>query len=304
MNGQRMLIGLLIVALLLALAVGGIQAQGPQPPDEDQPADEAGAVSAIVPIQGRLTDASGNPLSGSYVITATLWNSSSDGTDLCHDKDTVTVDNGLFNMDLNGCTASDISGDSLYLGITVGTDPEMTPRQGIYPVPYAWTVRPGAIIKGADSYVFVPGTAMVKDKNTDTTRWDMSAGSALIYQGGGPAGTKSIRIPITIPSVLYGQPVRVTSIRVYYKCGNGANNYISETELYKQTDADSFVSLVDDTANRTSNTATSYTLSTDSANNTLSADQGILTLRLGLYFVNDTDYVLIGGVRLTLDHDY
>jgi hypothetical protein len=69
-------------------------------------------------------------------------------------------------------------------------------------------------------------------------------------------------------------------------------------------DADSFVSLVNDSTNRQSNTAASYSLTTDDDYNTLSASQGILTLRLGLFFNNDTSYVQIGGVRLTLETTY
>lgn len=305
MKNPRILVGLLVMGLVLALAAGVLQAQGPDQEDDAGAAEvEAGAaVSSVVPIQGRLTDASGNPLDGSYSVTARLYAVGTGGTALCEDTDTVNADNGLFNMKMSFCSASDIDGKSLYLGIKVGSDPEMTPRQAIYPVPYAWTVKPGAIIKGADSYLFVPGTAFIKNNSNDSTRWSVSGAAARIYRGA-TAGSKYVRIPITIPAVLYGQPVRVTSVRVYYKCQNGTNNYITRTRLYKMTDADSWQYLVDDSANRTSNTATSYTLSTDSSYNTLSSSEGILTLYLQLAFANDAEYVQIAGVRLALDHNY
>jgi hypothetical protein len=305
MRSQRTVVGLLLVGLLLALAVGVIQAQGPgQDDDVGVTQMEAGAaVSSVVPIQGRLTDAGGSPLNGSYSITASLYDTASGGTALCDDTDTVTVDNGLFTMNMNFCTPSDIDGKQVYLGIKVGSDPEMTPRRAIYPVPYAWTVRPGAIIKGADSYLFVPGSAFIKNNSNDSTRWQLSGAAARIYRGT-DSGSKYIRIPITIPAVLYGQPVRVTRIRVYYKCKDGANNYITATRLYKMTDADSWQLLVDDSTNRTSNTASNYTLTTDSNYNTLSSSEGLLVLYFQLAFANDTDYVQIGGVRLTLDHNY
>jgi hypothetical protein len=73
------------------------------------------------------------------------------------------VDNGLFNMDLNGCSSSDVDGKQLYLGITVGSDPEMTPRQPIYPVPYARSLRPGAIISSTTS------SAILHIENWDTS---------------------------------------------------------------------------------------------------------------------------------------
>jgi len=104
-----------------------------------------GVVGAVIPIQGRLTDASGNPVpDGSYPITATLYNVS--GTALCSDGDNVTVSNGLFYMEIDFCTSAILNGQQLYLGIQVGSDAEMTPRQAIYPVPYAWSLRPGAVI--------------------------------------------------------------------------------------------------------------------------------------------------------------
>jgi hypothetical protein len=304
MNNQRLLFGVLIVGLLLILAVGITQAQEPVQ-DEDILVEEAeAAVSSIIPIQGILTDSSGNPLNGTYNITANIYDSFIGGTLRCTDTDPIDVVDGLFNMGVDFCTSTDINGDSLYLGIQVEGDPEMTPRRAILPVPYAFTVRPGAIIKGADSYVFVPGHEFLKNESTDTTRWTSSGGAARIYRGGTLVGTKHIRIPISIPSVLYGQPVRVKNIRVYYRCQNGANNYISEAELYKHTDADSWVSLFNDSTNRQSNTATYFDVATDSNYNTLSADEGILTLRLGLWFANDTEWVQIAGVRVTLDHNY
>ena len=361
------------VVLMLALTVGLTLAQG-----SDQPQGPTGTTAdapGAIPIQGRLTDASGTPLNGTYTLTFGLYEDAAAVSALCADVRLVSVTNGLFSDYMDHCS-DDITGQRLWLGIQVGSDPEMTPRQIIYPVPYALGLVPGAVISRtnvaatlnaynhgtgwgldaysrdgdaahgrsessvhaglsgenngggigvyaysdtgvavmasgtgvikstADSYVFVPGTAFIKETDTDTTRWDLSGGSALIRRGGVAVGTKHIRIPITLPSVLYGQPVRVTSVTVYYKCQDGTVNYVSETELYKQTSADSFVSLVNDTTNRTSNTATSYSLATDSANNILSSSQGILTLRLGLFFNDDNNYVQIGGVRVTLAHTY
>jgi hypothetical protein len=74
--------------------------------------DQAGAaVGAVIPIQGRLTDASGSPLNGDYSITASIYDTSTGGVALCSETDTKTVTNGLFNMNLSGCSVLDISGD-------------------------------------------------------------------------------------------------------------------------------------------------------------------------------------------------
>ncbi|MFQ6099797.1 MAG: hypothetical protein ACE5OS_00980 [Anaerolineae bacterium] len=95
---------LLAVVLLLAglWVVEAVLSQGPDEEDGIAEGNEAGAadsiVSSIVPIQGRLTDDSGNPLDGSYSVRARIYDVSTGGTALCEDTDTVTVDNGLFKM--------------------------------------------------------------------------------------------------------------------------------------------------------------------------------------------------------------
>jgi hypothetical protein len=306
MKTKKLFFLVLSVVTLLAVSVSFATAQEPLPPDDDPSAVgvKASVMDDIVPIQGRLTDASGNPVpDATYTIIASIYDVSTGGIARCTDTDTVTVTNGLFNMDMDYCTAADINGDRLYLGIKVGADAEMTPRQTINAVPYAWNVRPGAILKGADSYIFVPGSAFVKLNDIDTTRWTMYYGSATIYRGAG-AGDKYIYIPITLPGVLYGQPVRVTQITVYYECANGTNNFITQTVLAKMTDARNSATLAIDATSRQSDTAASYTLTTDAAQNTLSATVGSLAVRLELHFVNDTEFIRIGGVRLTLEHDY
>jgi hypothetical protein len=158
----------------------------------------------------------------------------------------------------------------------------------------------GIIQSTADSYIFISGNEFIKDKNTDTTRWDCQPNGSVQIWRGATEGDKLIYIPITLPGVLYGQEVEVKSITVYYKCQDGSKNYITATYLYKQTDADSLDGLVSDPTNRTSNTATSYTLD---VNHTLSSDMGILSLLLQLEFVDDVNYIQIGGVRVRLGHD-
>jgi hypothetical protein len=149
MKRRRMFLAALALGLLLSLAAVVTQAQGPERPEGEvgpQGDADATAVGAAIPVQGRLTDSGGNPLDGTYDLTFSLYENSSGGTALCHDIDSVDVNDGLFTAYVNGCSSSDINGRQLYLGISVETDPEMTPRQPIYPVPYAWSLRPGATI--------------------------------------------------------------------------------------------------------------------------------------------------------------
>jgi hypothetical protein len=308
MKNRRFVVELILgitLALSLLLVVGFVRAQTDGTDDDDNQAASVDAVAAIindvVQVQGRLTDASGAPINGPVTVTAAIYDASAGGTARCTDSDTVAVTNGLFTMAMDFCTAADFNGDALWLGIKVGSDLEMTPRQEIFAVPYAWGLRPGAIVRGADSYVFVPGNALVKNLASDTTRWDIQANGAAIIWRGSAAGIKTIYYPITLPSVLYGQYTTLKSLTIYYKCSNGANGYIDYVDLNIQTDADSWLSVVDDTTDRTSTVATSFTLQL-TENNELSSNQGILGLYMYLNFANDSDYVQIGGIRLQLGH--
>ncbi len=58
------------IVLILALAGGGLavslgRAQAPEPPRGVQAPDAPDVSSNFIPVQGRLTDAGGNPLDGS-----------------------------------------------------------------------------------------------------------------------------------------------------------------------------------------------------------------------------------------------
>ena len=258
-------------------------------------------VNDVVQVQGRLTEPDGTPLNGNHNLTVSIYDTLSGGTARCTDTDPVTVIDGLFTVSMDFCTAQVFNGDALFIGIKVDADPEMTPRQEIFSVPYAWALRPGAIVKGADSFVFVPGNTLVKNLSGDTTRWDIQVnGGARIWRGS-VAGTKTVYFPITIPAVLYGQNVTVKQLTVYYRVSNAANGYISRTVLNVQTNAAGYLNIIDDGTNHTSTTASSYSIS-PSSNNVISSTQGTLSLFMNLSFVNDVDYVDVSAIRLRLGH--
>ncbi|MCP4538240.1 MAG: hypothetical protein GY832_13960 [Chloroflexi bacterium] len=157
MNTRKWIIAsgtaILAALLVLVLAAGLSRAQGPGP-DEDinemSRPEAPSAVYSIIPVQGRLTDDNGNPINGSRVMTFSLYPASSD-TPVCQDDNNVDLDNGLFSANMDNCSSSDIDGKQLYMGIQVEGDAEMSSRQPIYPVPYAYTLRPAAIISGSTS---------------------------------------------------------------------------------------------------------------------------------------------------------
>lgn len=104
--------------------------------------------SDYVPVQGRLTNASGAPLDGTYTVTFRVYDVGSGGTPLCEHPKSVDVEGGLFSTYFSATDCS-IDGRQLYLGIEVGDDGEMTPRLFVDNAMYAWGLRPGATIEGS-----------------------------------------------------------------------------------------------------------------------------------------------------------
>ena len=101
LNKRRLTIALPVVGALALVAVllvaTGVLAS-PLPLALGQ-ADESAAAS-IVPTsifyQGRITDAAGDPITGTYVMTFSLYTQLSGGTSLAQDMHSVQVSNGLF----------------------------------------------------------------------------------------------------------------------------------------------------------------------------------------------------------------
>ncbi|MGB9593550.1 MAG: hypothetical protein ACPL7R_05385 [Anaerolineae bacterium] len=393
-KGILMGVVFLVAALVLAGAVGLSLAQGPVEDDDVLPQGEVGVATSlddVIPIQGRLLDANGNPINGTRTIVMTLYDAVTGGTALCTDSDNVTAVNGLFNAYMDSCTAADLNGQQVWLGIKVGSDAEMTPRQRIYAVPYAWSLRPGAVIsetsssavlnvfnygtgrgldvysagsglsgpaikaaaggasgialhadatstdssvvihnrgtgpllKGfggdggedeirinndgsietkADSYIFVPGTAATMNGTTSDLvmrYWGM--GSVTLFPS--TAGQKIIQFGIPLPGVLYGQPVKVEEVTVFYMTSDSAS-YIDATQVTRQNATTyTYYTLVDNGTDRKSTTWTSYSV-TPVANNTLSAAEGFVSVQLTLRFADTAHTITIGGVRVRLGHHH
>lgn len=145
-----------IAALVLLLAAGvGLANALPQAPGPGATPAAPAAVSDgmlnYIPVQGKLTDASGRPLTGTYNLTFRLYDVISGGAALHSDTHSVKVVNGLFNSEIGGVTSSHITGQQLYVGIEVESDGEMDPRLPVFAVPYAWSLKPNASVIGTVS---------------------------------------------------------------------------------------------------------------------------------------------------------
>jgi hypothetical protein len=108
----------------------------------------AATVAPALIYQGKLTDAGGTPISGTYSVTFRIYDVAAGGTALSTDTHSVTATEGLFTTTILVSNPAVVDGRALWLGVTVGTDGEMTPRQPIQPVAYALSLRPGAVIQG------------------------------------------------------------------------------------------------------------------------------------------------------------
>jgi hypothetical protein len=133
----NVLFTLLVVAgLIWANSVGALPLRAPA---------AAGTSTGTIAYQGRLADADGNPITNTVNMEFRLYDVASGGVPLWEEQWTgsngVQVSDGLFNVMLGSLTPipqSVITGhDSLFLGITVGTDDEMTPRVQLGSVPFA-----------------------------------------------------------------------------------------------------------------------------------------------------------------------
>jgi hypothetical protein len=99
------------------------------------------AVPTTLTQQGRLLNTDGTPVSGPVRMIFNIYASSSSTTPLWTEtQSNVMLESGAFSVQLGSMTpfpGTLWNGQTVYLGVTVGNDPEMTPREQITSVPYA-----------------------------------------------------------------------------------------------------------------------------------------------------------------------
>jgi len=109
-------------------------------------------VPRTISYQGKLVNSEGAPLSGSFSVTFSLYDTATGGAPLWSETADITVANGLFSYPLgakpgNPFPASMKFDRPYFLGVKVGDDPEM-PRQSLHSVPYALAL-PSVIVDTA-----------------------------------------------------------------------------------------------------------------------------------------------------------
>lgn len=207
-NKRRMRIVFPIVGALALLVVLWLSTRAAAGPLGQGLIEERQATAGIVPphifYQGRLTDpGTGDPVAdGSYAMTFRLYDHLIGGTALATDTHPVTVTNGLFRTYI-GFAADNYNGQTLFVGVQVESDPEMSPRHYLRPVPYALSLRPGAVISGA---VLTQPTLKLLNPGS---------GRALYAQAGGANAVRGVNAAAVAAAV------------VGINTGNGPGGYFS-----------------------------------------------------------------------------
>lgn len=153
------------------------------------------AVPQTINYQGRLTDAAGDPVPNVPILVKfTIWDAAAAGAMLWNSGfQSVTPEDGLFTYPLGSMVnlPDNLFTDTIrYLGITIGADPELVPRERFRTVPYAYhalradtadisaTVFDGAITGpklAANSVIggkIVDGTITASDLGTNSVAAD------------------------------------------------------------------------------------------------------------------------------------
>ena len=111
-------------------------------------ATAAQAVPQKISYQGSLSDQIGQPVDGTLAMTFRLYTVPTGGSELWSETQSVQIVNGLFSVELgaqNLIPEDTFFGEEVYLGVQVGADSEMVPRQQLNAVGYSLNSPAGQI---------------------------------------------------------------------------------------------------------------------------------------------------------------
>ena len=169
------------------------------------------SVPKIINYQGVLTDSAGTGLDTTVNITFGIYDAAVSGGVIWTEVQNITVVEGLFSAKLgensfNPLGSTIFSSPLRYLGITVGTDPELSPRVQLVSVPYAinseWAVYAdlAAQALNADTADFAEAADFADTAGVATSVIANSIGSAEVIDnsltasdlGTGSVGTSEV----------------------------------------------------------------------------------------------------------------
>ena len=143
------------------------------------PPPAAGQVPQLLNYQGYLTNDAGKPVNGVQSITFGVYDAATRGTVLWTETQNVMVMNGLFNVLLgtvNLIPFEAFASGEQYLGVRVGSGGELSPRQRLVSVGYAFRARDADRLGGRAVADFVRSVDGVAPQNGNV---DLVAGSNI-----------------------------------------------------------------------------------------------------------------------------
>ena len=134
---------------------------------------DASGVPAVLTQQGRLLNSNGTPATGPVTLVFSIYDTTSSTVALWTETQSAPLGDGYFVVQLGRTTPLSSTlwtGATRFLGLKVGADPEMTPRQELVSVPYALAaadaigdihptsviVNGSTVINGAGAWVGAP----------------------------------------------------------------------------------------------------------------------------------------------------
>lgn len=171
-------------------------------------------VPGMLTQQGRLLDSEGAAVpDGEISFTFTIYDAAEDGTSLWSETQDITTEDGYFSAQLGEVEAfpADLFDGSttLFLGVQVGSDDEMTPRQPITSVPYAMKAAVADSATQADTATNVTGaitpTSIDTGNGTFSGTLDLAGpvnvdGNAVIDASGTWVGNIDFADIVNLPS--------------------------------------------------------------------------------------------------------
>ena len=156
-------------------------------------------------------------------------------------------------------------------------------------------------ISATDTTIVVSPLKMVPDFES---RDDLDFLSDGVYMEIHPDSTASafeyVHIPVDIPSVLFGTPTKLKSVRVCYRCDQAAS-FVTTTIVGQGTDSGTVNNMINNTTNRTSTSWDCYTV-TDTTPNVISGSVYV-QLSLALAGTGSAHDIRIGNITLTLTEE-
>jgi YVTN family beta-propeller protein len=162
-----------------------------------------GAVPQTINYQGYLKNTDGSPVNTSVSVVFSLYTTASGGSAIWTQTQNITPANGVYSVQLGGGSspnpipATVFANDTLYLGVKVGSDAEMTPRQQLTTTPYAFRAGSadnavtisGQTLTNLDNRYIDPTQPKATTQQIASLRWDqVGSGNGTYTVGSNPSG--------------------------------------------------------------------------------------------------------------------